>query len=212
MIKYSTVLLLAVLLFATHSRAQSISDLLTQLALDTQKLAQLKSILKDMYTSYEIIDKGYTEIRNIAEGNFNLHSDFLDALLAISPAVSHYSRIIDIADAAYNILSEYKAASARFHTNGYFTPQELDYISNTYSALFRRSLLSVDELTKVITAGQLRMPDAKRLQAIDRIYADITGQLSFLRQFNNNTGIQALQREKEAGDITTLKAIYGITD
>jgi hypothetical protein len=63
----------------------------------------------------------------------------------------------------------------------------------------------------VITANQLRMSDAERLRAIDRVYTDITGQLGLLRTFNNNTSVQAIQRAREANDVSTLKSIYGIT-
>jgi hypothetical protein len=205
-------LFLALTLATGPARAQSISDLLTQLVLDAQKLSQLKGILRDMVTGYEVIDKGYTAIKNIAAGNFSLHKVFLDGLLAISPAVRRYSRIADILNAEYSIVSEYKAASSRWNADGHFTSQELGYISDTYSALFRKSLQCIDELSLSITADQLRMSDAQRLQAIDRVYADITGQLGFLRQFNNNTSIQAIQRSKETNDIGTLKSIYGIGD
>jgi len=40
---------------------------------------------------------------------------------------------------------------------------------------------NLDELAMVITAGKLRMSDDERLQAIDRIYASIEDQFSFLR-------------------------------
>jgi hypothetical protein len=163
-----------------------------------------------MYKDYEVINKGYTDIRNIAEGNFNLHKLFLDGLLIISPAVRDYPRVVDIIDAEYNIVSEYKSAYKRFAADGHFTLQELNYLSDTYSTLFQRSLQSINELAMVMTDNELRMTDAQRLQAIDRIYSDIIGQLAFLRQFNNNTSILATQKLKEAGDIGTLKMIYGI--
>lgn len=208
--KVFIIILIIILADMAPTRAQSISDLITQLVLDAQKLSELKGILQDMYTGYEVIDKGYTAIKNASEGNFNLHKTFLDGLLAISPTVQHYGHILDILNAEYSIVSEYKTASRRFQTDGHFTPQELDYIGVTYATLFRRSLQSIDELTMVVTAGELRMSDAQRIQAIDRVYSDITGQLSFLRQFNNNTTIQAVQRAKETNDIQTLKSIYGI--
>jgi hypothetical protein len=84
-------------------------------------------------------------------------------------------------------------------------------MNSIYTNLFDKSLSCLGELTMVITANQLRMSDAERLRAIDRVYADITGQLSLLRTFNNNTSIQAIQRAREANDVGTLKSIYGIT-
>jgi hypothetical protein len=74
----------------------------------------------------------------------------------------------------------------------------------------QQSEKEIDELVMVITADQLRMSDAERMQAIDRVYADITGQLGFLRQFNTTTSVQAIQRLRESNDIITLKSIYGI--
>jgi hypothetical protein len=201
-----------VLLLSLGSKAQSITQLIEQLTLDVQKLSELKIILSDMYKDYEVIDKGYTNIKNIAEGNFNLHKAFLDGLMVISPTVRNYPRIVDIINAEYSIVSEYKAAYKRFSSDGHFTLQELNYLNNTYSTLFQRSLQCIDELALVMTDNELRMSDDQRLQAIDRVYSDITGQLSFLRQFNNRTSIQAIQRLKEANDIETLKTIYGITN
>ncbi len=54
------------------------------------------------------------------------------------------------------------------------------------------------------------MSDDERLAAIDRIYADMQDKLVFLRYFNNNTTILALQRAKEQNDVVTMSQIYGI--
>jgi hypothetical protein len=208
--KCAILLLVILFLSARPAKAQTILQLTAQLALDIQKLSTLKSILQDMYKAYTILDKGYGDIKNIVHGNFNLHKAFLDALLAVSPTVQNYARIVDIINVEYSIVSEYKTAYSQFQGDGHFTIQELDYIDGVYTNLFSRSLSCVNELTMVLTAGKLRMSDAERLRAIDRIYSDITGQLSVLRSFNNNTSIQAMQRSKDANDIGTLKSIYGI--
>ena len=193
------------------SEAQTIPQLLEQIVLDTEKLASLKSILQDMYKAYTIIHTGYNDIKEISEGTFNLHKAFLDALMTVSPAVQNYGRVVDIINAEYSIVSEYKAAYSKFSADGHFTIQELDYMNSVYTNLFNQSLTCLGEVTMVITANQLRMSDAERLRAIDRVYTDITGQLGLLRTFNNNASVQAIQRAREANDVSTLKSIYGIT-
>jgi hypothetical protein len=208
--KHCLLIGMGLLLGAESIQAQTIPQLAEQIVLDTEKLASLKSILQDMYKAYTIINAGYTDIKNISEGTFNLHKAFLDALMAVSPAVQNYGRVVDIINAEYSIVAEYKAAYSQFSADGHFTIQELDYMNTVYTNLFSRSLSCLNELTMVITANQLRMSDAERLRAIDRVYADIAGQLSLLRTFNNNTSIQAIQRAREANDIGTLKSIYGI--
>src|SRR5258706_6035815 len=109
--KHLLILPITLLSFA-NARSQTIAQLVEQLSLDVQKLTQLKTILSDMYKDYEVIDKGYTDIRNIAAGNFNLHKAFLDGLLLVSPAVRDYPRIINILNAEYSFVTEYQAANS----------------------------------------------------------------------------------------------------
>src|SRR4051812_4125515 len=89
------IILCVPLLFAsTQSKAQE--QEIQQLLLDVEKLAQLKNILTDLKKGYEILSGGYQTIKNISEGNFNLHQTFLDGLLQVSPVVRNYKRVADI--------------------------------------------------------------------------------------------------------------------
>lgn len=208
--KYCVLLGVTVLLLAGKVGAQSIADDLEQLSLDYEKLSQFKSILSDMQKGYTIISKTYEGVKSVSEGNFNVHKVFLDALLAISPAVQNYEKVVDIINTQSEIVKEYKAARGRFNSVGVFNPNEMSYIGAVYSSLLNRSLKCLEELTIVITANQMRMSDGQRLAAIDRIDRDAQDQLDFLRSFNNNTSVQALQRSREANDMGTVKSLYGI--
>ncbi|HTR29908.1 MAG TPA: hypothetical protein VMH27_11605 [Puia sp.] len=190
--------------------AQSLADDITQLTLDTEKLTQLKSILSDMYKAYTIIFKGYEEVKSLSQGNFSLHKVFLDGLMAVSPVVQQYAKIDDIINKEAALIKEYKAANTYFHNSGHFTDAELDFMSNLYTSLFNASVKNVDELVMVITAGQLRMSDAQRLAAIDRIDHDITDKLTFLRSFDSNNSIQDLQRGRDNNDVNSMRSLYGI--
>ena len=68
----------------------------TQLILNYEKLKQLEEILDNMYKGYKILSQGYNRIKDIAEGNYNIHQVFLDGLFAINPSVAKYKRIPDI--------------------------------------------------------------------------------------------------------------------
>ena len=56
----------------------------------------------------------------------------------------------------------------------------------------------------------LRASDDERLNIIDQLDAEMQNRLSFLRYFNNNTTVLALQRAREKNDVNTIKNIYGI--
>src|ERR1700743_3201592 len=137
---------------ANSASAQSIADDITQLTLDYQKLAQLKTILKDMYKGYQLVSTGYNDVKNVTQGNFNLHQAFLNGLLAVSPAVRNYKRIADIINNQAEIIKEYKEAYAIFKKDPNFNFDELNYISSVYDNLINESVKNLDALTMVITA------------------------------------------------------------
>jgi len=181
-----------------------------ELLLNVEKLAQLKLMLSHMKTGYQILEKGYTSIKNISQGNFNLHRDFLDGLLQVSPAVKKYSKVADIIRVQLKLVKEAKDALAEFRGSRQFTVAEIEYLGNVYANLLKESLKMLDELAMVVTAGKLRMSDDERLQAIDRIHDEVLEQYTFLNEFNNGTAILSLQREKEQMDIDLMRKIHGL--
>ena len=188
------------------------SEEIQQLILNWEKLTQFKKILQNMYDAYKILDKGYTAVKDISEGNFNLHKNFLDGLMEVSPAVKKYNRIADIINYQLRICKEYKSALNQFKEDKQFTVQELEYLEKVYANLFKQSLKSLEELSMIITAGKLRMSDDERLQAIDRIYEAAVDQFSFLKEFNNNTALLSLQRKSEQTEIKMSRVINGIQE
>lgn len=197
-------------LLVSPSRISAQSQEAQQLILDVIKLAQLKKILNDLYQGYEIVSKGYGAIRNISEGNFNLHKTFLDGLLAVNPEVAKYKRVADIARYQLSIVKEYKSAYSSFSQSGNFSTEELGYMASVYSNLFSKSLRNLESLLMVITANKLRMSDDERLTAIDRIFNTMEDQLSFLRSFNAQAKLLGLQRKREQHDVNSSKQLYNL--
>ena len=180
-----------------------------QLILDIEKLREFKQILTDMKDGYQILTRGYDAVRDISAGNFNLHKAFLDGLLAVSPTVRNYFKVAQIIQNQIRLVSEYKSAYTQFQSSGQFNPDELVYLLSVYNNLIKTSLTHITDLTTILTAGSLRMSDAERLAAIDRLDRDMSGKLTFLRSFNNRTAVLALQRAKEQENLNQIKKMYG---
>ena len=197
-----------ILSFSGKSIAQS--DEVQQLLLNVEKLAQLKKILNNMYESYQVLSKGYNLVKDISEGNFNIHKLFLDALLQVSPAVRKYKKVADIIGYQAQLVKEYKPVFKRFRASGLFNEKELAYMGSVYSSLINKSLQQLDDLAMVITAGKLRMSDDERLSAIDRIYTGMGDQLDFIRVFNKENNLLAIQRGREMVDTKLSKRLNGL--
>lgn len=181
-----------------------------QLLLNWEKLRQLEEILDNMYKGYKILDKGYTTIKKIAEGNYTIHELFIDGLMMVNPSIRNYKRIPFIIDYQKLLLKEYQRAYNRFKRDPNFTIEELEYLGNVYKFLFDASLRNIDELMMIITATKLSMSDDERMQAIDRIFFDMEDKVIFLRTFNNNTQLLAIQRARSMNDVRTLRQLYGV--
>jgi uncharacterized tellurite resistance protein B-like protein len=181
-----------------------------QLLLDVEKLAQFKQILSDLKKAYDILSTGYNAIKNISQDNFNLHQNFLNNLLQVSPAVQKNKRITDIIQYQLRIVREYKLAFNQFKADKNFTPSEIDYISKIYSNLFNESVKNLEDLVTVLTAGKLRMSDDERLKAIDHIWSEVENQYAFLRDFNSSTAMLSQARGKEQQDVDVSRKLYDI--
>lgn len=203
---FSKLLIICLLLLITAPGNAQIQEL-KQLALNIEKLAQFRAILKDMKEGYEILTKGYNTVKDLTEGNFDLHKTFLDALLQVSPAVRNYKRVGEIIDYQVELVGNSGRHRNKLQSSGLFAPEELAYFTQVYDRIFNESLHDLEELTAVLTAGELRMSDEERLAAIDRIYLSVQDKCLFVRDFNSQTGILALQRGREAHDVEALRLL-----
>lgn len=208
------IIILGIVLFTfpIANKALAQKDEIAQLLLNVEKLAQFKQILSDMKKGYKILNGGYNTIKDLSEGNFSLHKTFLDALMEVSPTVKNYKRVADIINYQVILVKEYKSSFNRFKRDNNFNQQELAYFGRVYENLFKQSLNNLDDLVTIITANKLRMSDDERLEAIDKIFTDMQDKLLFLRHFNNNTTVLAVQRAKERNDANTMRLVYGINN
>ena len=208
------IIILGIVLFTfpIANKALAQKDEIAQLLLNVEKLAQFKQILSDMKKGYKILNGGYNTIKDLSEGNFSLHKTFLDALMEVSPTVKNYKRVADIINYQVILVKEYKSSFNRFKRDNNFNQQELAYLGRVYENLFKQSLNNLEDLVTIITANKLRMSDDERLKAIDKIFDDMQDKLLFLRHFNNNTTVLAVQRAKERNDANTMRLVYGINN
>ncbi|EHQ24629.1 hypothetical protein Mucpa_0435 [Mucilaginibacter paludis DSM 18603] len=202
--------MVAIVLLCTvvTTQVEAQSDDMVQLILDIEKLTQLKGILTDMKTGYDIINGGYNEVKQIASGNLNIHTVFLNGLLAINPEIAKYGRVADIVLKQGYIVTEYQRYYSQFRNSGIFNSNEVGYLANVYTTLLQQSLQNLSQLIDVLAAGKLRMSDNERLKAIDRIYADTDDKLTFLRHFDQQTAVLAVQRQHELNNYSTLQKLY----
>ncbi|RAI88095.1 TerB family tellurite resistance protein [Algoriphagus yeomjeoni] len=188
--------------------ASAQADEIAQLLLNVTKLSQLKQILSDLEKGYTTLSSGYSQISNIASGNFTIHEAFLDGLLQVNPTVKNYYKVAEIIRFQIKLVKDYKSAFTKLKNSGQFTSREISYLSSVYNNLFKKSLQQLDELTLVLTANRLRMSDEERLAAIDQIHTHMQDQLIFLIAFNQENQVLAISRIKANQEVNGIKNLY----
>lgn len=194
------------LLLGIPSPLKAQSAEIQQLILNIEKLSQFKKILSDMKKGYDMLSGGYKTVKDMSEGNFSLHKTFLDALMQVSPVVKNYKRVGDIVEYQVTLIKESRKGIDRILTNESFSSNEIQYFEKVYSNLSKESLRNIEELTSIITADTFRMSDDERLEAIDKIYADMQQKVLFLRDFNGSASVLALQRSRQLNDAQTVRS------
>lgn len=159
---------------------------------------------------YSIVTGGINTIRNIKNGDLNLHRDFFNSLKNVNPAIRRYAKVADIIAYQVKIIKQTKGTLQQIRETKQFTETELDYCKQVFDNLLDECMNRVEELILVTTSGKLEMKDDERLKRIDRLYADVQDKYSFTCAFSEDMGILAVQRLGEQMEINRSKLINGI--
>lgn len=202
-------------LFAFHSsNAQTFDEWFNQQSTQKkyllQQIAALQVYLGYAKKGYNIVTGGINTIRNIKNGDFNLHRDFFNRLKNVNPAIRRYAKVADIIAYQVKIIKQTKLVLQQIRETKQFTEAELDYCKQVFDTLLDECVKTVEELVLVTISAELEMKDDERLKRIDRIYADIQDKYSFTCFFSEEMGLLAVQRLGEQIEINRSKLINGL--
>ena len=210
------ILLLATVgLFAFHSSsAQTFDEWLNQNSTQKkyllQQIAALQVYLGYVKKGYNIVTGGINTIRNIKNGDFNLHRDFFNRLKNVNPSIRRYAKVADIIAYQVKIIRQTKITIQQIRETKQFTEAELDYCKQVFDNLLDECIKTVEEILLVTTSGELEMKDDERLKRIDGLYADVQDKYSFACSLSEDMGLLAVQRLGEQMEINRSKLINGI--
>ncbi len=206
----ATVCLFASLSSSAQTTDEWLNQNSTQKKYLLQQIAALKVYLGYAKKGYNIVTGGINTIRNIKDGDLNLHRDFFNRLQNVNPAIRRYTKVADIIAYQVKIIKQTKLVLQQIRETKQFTEGELDYCKQVFDTLLNECIKTVEELILVTTSGELEMKDAERLKRIDWLYADVQDKYSFACSFSEDMGLLAMQRLGEQMEISRSKLINGI--
>lgn len=205
---------LILLLFSAAASAQTWGEWFNQKSTQRKYLIQQIAALK-VYT--EFLRKGYTVvkdgtglIRDIKNGDFNLHKDYFGGLKTVNPAIKRYDKVEDIVVMHALMLQERQATLATAADSKRFSSEEIRALLKLYAALSDEAGKDLDELLMVAEDGTLELSDDERIKRIEQLYTRMQTKLIFQRKLNKNIIAISNGRKRQSEDHEIMKALMGI--
>ena len=151
-----------------------------------------------------------TEISDWSQKQKDLFSSYYQELWQIKTAIAYYSRISEMTQKQVALVNSYNRAWNLLKSDKHFTADELTYMSNVYSGILQESVKDLDQILLVINPNKTQMPDAKRMEIINKSADHMDSNYNDMQQFNNQNEILSLQRADDENEVITLKKYYGI--
>ena len=165
----------------------------TQLKYSLAQIAALKAYAEVAKKGYNIVSSGLNTVRDITNGEFKLHTVFIDALKTVSPIIRRDARIAE----TIALQLEIKKAFNQAGNSSLLSDSNEDYIDEVRKKIFDECNKDLDELLLVITSGNLEISDDERLKRIDQIYQSTKGKAQFTQYFASQVSLLNRQKETE---------------
>jgi hypothetical protein len=150
------------------------------------------------------------EISDWSSKQKNLFSEYYQELWDIKSAIAYYSRISELTEKQVALVNSYNQAWSLLKEDKHFSANELTYMTNVYSGILQASVNDLDQILMVINANKTQMPDAKRMDIVNKTTDHMDTNYNDLQQFNTQNQMLSLQRAGDENEVLTLKKYYGI--
>jgi len=151
-----------------------------------------------------------TEISDWSSKQKDLFSQYYQELWDIKSAIAYYSKISELTEKQVALVNSYNQAWGLLKADKHFTADELSYMTKVYSGILEASVNDLDQILLVINANKTQMPDAKRMEIVNKAADHMDTNYNDLQQFNSQNQILSLQRANDENEVLTLKKYYGI--
>jgi hypothetical protein len=182
----------------------------TQIQYLIDQIAALQVYSQSLQKGYEIAGVGLKFIHGIKKGDFDLHELYFTSLKKVNPRVRSYSKIADIILLQTAILNACTKQEKRMKHSQEFSNGEISYSAKVFNNLLDECGPIIDQLTAVLTDGNLEMKDDERLKIIDQLYDQMQDRYVFIQHFGNEITTLGIQRMEDQKDVNTLREDFGI--
>lgn len=173
-----------------------------------EQIAALKVYADYLNKGYNIVKDGAGLIGDIRKGDFNLHNDYFGSLKNVSASVKAQDKISFILSMQQAMLDIRQRTLSEARQSNLFNTEEITDLKKLLADLGAEAGKDLDELSLILTSGQLEMTDDERIRRVDLLYSRVQEKYSTQKKLYH--GIQGVSSARKRGliDVINLKALY----
>ncbi len=203
---------LAAILLANSTFGQTFSEWFnqkkTQKKYLIEQIAALQVYASYLKKGYDIANQGISTVKDFKNGEFGLHSTFINGLEMVSPVVRNSVQVAEIINFQLKISKRLNYLK----TNDWLSVDNQFYIRKVKDHVMEECATDLEELLLVITSGKVEMSDDERIKRLDRIHNAMLDKAEFTQSFCSQVDLLIRQKEDSQRSIDQLKKYHGIID
>lgn len=177
-----------------------------------EQIAALKVYEGFVKTGYKIVSGGLNVIGDFKNGDFKLHKRYFDDLVTVNPQIKRYAKIGEVIGKQVELVKLSQHTIRDLRKSGMLKEEELLYIKRVMDRAIDQAIILLDELSMLISDGQLSLKDDERLRRIDEVDYETSELCEFITSYANEAKQLALMRKQEEEEIRRIRRYYGIIE
>lgn len=182
----------------------------------TQRRYLLKQIaLLRVYVGFvkkgvTVVLHGLNTVKNVKNGEFNLHRDFFSHLNHVNPFIANSAKVADIIAYQVFILRQLREVNQYCRGHGKFTAEEIRYVTDVYTNMLVLCDANLAELLTIIKPDKTKMTDDERLARIDYLHDDMVDKYRFVNAFDQDVRYIGSNRSHDQYELNAMFKYHGI--
>ncbi|CAM4208794.1 hypothetical protein SAMN06265348_10658 [Pedobacter westerhofensis] len=170
-----------------------------------QQIAALQVYIGYARKGYDIVGKGIHAVKDINNGEFNLHRNFFAALGAVNPSVKGSAVVTQVLNGGFEVISILKS----WDSSG-LNADNRAFVSVVKANLLAECAVELEDFLLIITSGKLDMKDNERLARLELLRTSMENKRGFALAFSGDLDQLTRQREGEQQTINQIRRWHEI--
>jgi hypothetical protein len=175
-----------------------------------QQIAALKALIGATEKGYQVARQGLTRVREIRQGEFDLHSVYFGSLWVVDTGVRQLPVVAAVLRWQGVIRGAFGAAMMRYRVSGWLQPGERSYVAFLYTKVLNDCQQDVAAGEVLIRDGLLQMTDGERVRRLSAIENRMGERAGLVQAFLFSTDLLLGRRQEAGGFVGMLSTLYNL--